>query len=126
MVLGLSTTPIDTVTSDRSGLAEITYRFQWEGFTGLIKVVPTAEHEIVTDKFVEAVRDQTGSWASLAGTRLGLDPKLTDLGVVMVKKQTMPISPALVALDRFETLATQHLLSKRCVRSAWPTSPNDR
>ncbi|KAJ6138170.1 hypothetical protein N7471_004656 [Penicillium samsonianum] len=112
VVLGLSTTPIDTVTSDRSGLAEITYRFQWEGFTGLIKVVPTAEHEIVTDEFVEAVRDQTGSWASLAGTRPGLDPKLTDPGGVRVKKHTMPISPALVALDRLETLATQHLLSK--------------
>ena len=57
VVLGLSPPVIEAPTSDHRGLGGIAFRFQWEGSTGLIKVVPRIEHHIATDKFVEINRD---------------------------------------------------------------------
>ncbi|CAG8888251.1 unnamed protein product [Penicillium egyptiacum] len=58
VVLGLSTPIIETLTTDRDALNGVTYRFQWEGTTGLIKVVPKGQHEIVTSQIVAVVRDE--------------------------------------------------------------------
>ena len=81
VVLGLSTPVIEALTSDHGGLGGITFRFQWEGSTGLIKVVPRSEHDIATNKFVEMIRDhyramgtsQIGSaWAGATTYRSGM------------------------------------------------------
>ncbi|KAJ5534073.1 hypothetical protein N7527_000327 [Penicillium freii] len=58
VVLGLSSTIIETLTTDRNALNGVTYRFQWEGTTGLIKVVPRREHEIATSQFTMVIHDE--------------------------------------------------------------------
>ncbi|OQE30315.1 hypothetical protein PENFLA_c003G05910 [Penicillium flavigenum] len=51
VVLGLSTATIETLTSDRGGLEGVPYRFQWEGTTGLIKIIAGVGHGVVTEQF---------------------------------------------------------------------------
>ncbi|OQE79129.1 hypothetical protein PENNAL_c0053G07208 [Penicillium nalgiovense] len=59
MVLGLSTTTIETLTScDRGSLNGVPYRFQWEGTTGLIKIMAGVGHEVVTEQLTAVVHDQ--------------------------------------------------------------------
>jgi hypothetical protein len=58
VVLDLSSTLIETLTTDRNALNGVTYRFQWEGQTGLIKVVPRGEHEIATSQFTTVIHDE--------------------------------------------------------------------
>lgn len=65
LVLGLSSTTIKRLDEDHDCLEGINYRFQWEGTSGLIKVIPTAQHEAVTSRVVFSVND--------ALARMGLD-----------------------------------------------------
>ncbi|KXG54575.1 uncharacterized protein PGRI_077190 [Penicillium griseofulvum] len=58
VVLDLSPTLIETLTTDRNALNGVTYRFQWEGPTGLIKVVPRGEHEIAISQFTTVIHDK--------------------------------------------------------------------
>ncbi|KAJ6187549.1 hypothetical protein N7519_002457 [Penicillium mononematosum] len=58
VVLGLSTATIETLTSDRGGLDRVAYRFQWEGTTGLIKIIAGVGHGVVTEQFTAVVHDQ--------------------------------------------------------------------
>ncbi|KAJ5487328.1 hypothetical protein N7530_001628 [Penicillium desertorum] len=58
VVLGLSTTTIETLTNDRGGLDGVPYRFQWEGTTGLVKIIAGVRHGIVTGQFTAVVHDQ--------------------------------------------------------------------
>ncbi|CAG8310884.1 unnamed protein product [Penicillium nalgiovense] len=61
VVFGLSSTIIETLTTDRNALNGVPYRFQWEGTTGLIKVVPRGEHEIATSQFTTVIHDELKS-----------------------------------------------------------------
>ncbi|CDM36080.1 hypothetical protein DTO013E5_5559 [Penicillium roqueforti] len=101
VVLGLSTPVIEALTSDHGGLGGIAFRFQWEGSTGLIKVVPRSEHEVATDKFTEVIRDSykamgvpsegtawIGSTTYRSGMRKG---KEADNGYVPPSRCTHPI-----------------------------------
>lgn len=56
LVIGLSQNAITRLDEDHSCLG-INYRFQWNGTKGLIKVIPTAEHETVTTRMVLSVND---------------------------------------------------------------------
>ncbi|KAJ5130566.1 uncharacterized protein N7515_006605 [Penicillium bovifimosum] len=58
VVLGLSSTIIETLTTKRNALHGVPYRFQWEGTTGLIKVVPRGEHEGATSQFSMVIHDE--------------------------------------------------------------------
>ncbi|CAI7565283.1 unnamed protein product [Penicillium viridicatum] len=59
VVLGLRKPTIEKLTNDhRTSLGGITYRFQWEGSTGLIKVVPSGPHESSTDRFADMVKSK--------------------------------------------------------------------
>lgn len=51
VVLGLSETARQRLDSGEDCLDGISFRFMWENNTGLVKVIPTAEHESVTDTF---------------------------------------------------------------------------
>jgi hypothetical protein len=57
LVLGLSAATIKRLADDHRCLDGINYRFQWEGTSGLIKVVPSARHEIITAHVVDCVKD---------------------------------------------------------------------
>lgn len=57
LVLGLSATTIKRLDEDRDCLQGINYRFQWQGTSGLIKVIPTARHETITSRVVFSVND---------------------------------------------------------------------
>ncbi|OQD61956.1 hypothetical protein PENPOL_c014G08074 [Penicillium polonicum] len=57
VVLGLRKPTIEKLTNDHhASLGGITYRFQWEGSMGLIKVVPSDLYESLTDRFVDIVK----------------------------------------------------------------------
>lgn len=57
VVLSLRQPTIEKLANDHhTSLGGVTYRFQWEGSTGLIKVVPSGSHELATDRFVDAVK----------------------------------------------------------------------
>ncbi|KAJ5130568.1 uncharacterized protein N7515_006607 [Penicillium bovifimosum] len=58
VVLGLSSTMIETLTTERNALHDVPYRFQWEGTTGLIEVVPRGEHEGATSQFSMVIHDE--------------------------------------------------------------------
>ncbi|KGO67991.1 hypothetical protein PITC_028930 [Penicillium italicum] len=58
VVLDLSPKIIEILTTDRNALNGVTYRFQWEGTTGLIKVVPRREHEIAISQFTMVIHDE--------------------------------------------------------------------
>ncbi|KXG45557.1 uncharacterized protein PGRI_033240 [Penicillium griseofulvum] len=55
VVLGLSQSDIQRLDEDHNCLEGIEYRFSWEGQTGLIKIVPSFEHDSVTDALTRAV-----------------------------------------------------------------------
>jgi hypothetical protein len=57
LVLGLSPTTIKRLDEDHGCLDGINYRFQWEGMSGLIKVIPSGQHEIITAHVVNCVND---------------------------------------------------------------------
>ncbi|KAI2703907.1 hypothetical protein CBS147372_2376 [Penicillium roqueforti] len=57
LVLGLPTTVIKRLDEDRNCLEAIDYRFQWQGRSGLIKVIPTAQHETITTRVMFSVND---------------------------------------------------------------------
>jgi hypothetical protein len=74
LVLGLSAATIKRLADDHRCLDGINYRFQWEGTSGLIKVVPSARHESVTRRVVFSVNDaltamgipwQNGEWVGI-------------------------------------------------------------
>ncbi|KAJ5392784.1 hypothetical protein N7465_011758 [Penicillium sp. CMV-2018d] len=57
VVLGLRKPTIEQLTNNHhTSLGGITYRFQWEGLIGLIKVVPSGLYESLTDRFVDIVK----------------------------------------------------------------------
>lgn len=58
LVLGLSKSVIDRLNNDKGFLAGIYYRFQWEGTTGLIKIVPSASHEQINSDFTALVSEK--------------------------------------------------------------------
>ncbi|KAJ5926168.1 hypothetical protein N7516_007941 [Penicillium verrucosum] len=58
VVIGLTSILIETLTTGRNALNGVPYRFQWEGTTGLIKVVPRGEHEIATSQFTTVIHDE--------------------------------------------------------------------
>lgn len=59
LVLGLSKATIDSLASDKRLLEGIDYRFQWEGTTGLLKIVsPSAAHERINSDFTILVNDK--------------------------------------------------------------------
>ncbi|KAJ5246266.1 hypothetical protein N7468_001249 [Penicillium chermesinum] len=64
LVFGLSSTTIKRL-EDHDCLEGINYRFQWEGTSGLIKVIPTVHHESVTSRLMFSLND--------AFARIGLD-----------------------------------------------------
>ncbi|KAJ6009233.1 hypothetical protein N7522_004249 [Penicillium canescens] len=56
VVLNLSTRKIQKLDEEHdSSLGGIQYRFQWEGTTGLIKVVPSKAHDATTDKVTRVI-----------------------------------------------------------------------
>ncbi|KAJ5100717.1 hypothetical protein N7456_006769 [Penicillium angulare] len=55
VILGLSPSTIRKLDDDHSSLGGMEYRFQWEGSTGLIKVVPSHSHDMATDYLTRAV-----------------------------------------------------------------------
>ena len=57
LVLGLSSPVIRRLDEDRNCLERINYRFQWQGRSGLIKVIPTNQHETITTRVMFSVND---------------------------------------------------------------------
>ncbi|KAI2791265.1 hypothetical protein POX_c04122 [Penicillium oxalicum] len=55
VVLGLSPSVIQKLDDDHTSLGDVTYRFQWEGTAGLIKVVPSHSHDTTTDRFTRYI-----------------------------------------------------------------------
>ncbi|CAG8016442.1 unnamed protein product [Penicillium nalgiovense] len=55
VVLGLSQTVIRKLDEDHSCLEGVEYRFAWEGENGLIKIIPSFEHDSVTDGFTRVL-----------------------------------------------------------------------
>lgn len=53
LLLGLSKRSIERL--DNRGLSGLVYRFQWEGTVGLIKVIPSNEHEATTDQATRTI-----------------------------------------------------------------------
>ena len=49
---------IDSLDNDKNFLDGINYRFQWEGTTGLTKVIPSAAHEQINVDFTALVGDK--------------------------------------------------------------------
>ncbi|KGO67749.1 hypothetical protein PITC_000870 [Penicillium italicum] len=59
VVLGLRPSTIEMLSNDRrTSLGGISYRFQWEGSCGLIKVVPSGSHQLATGRFVDVVKSK--------------------------------------------------------------------
>lgn len=59
VVLGLSASTIRKLDGeDHSVLGGVEYRFQWDGSTGLIKVVPSHTHAIITDQVTRSIDDR--------------------------------------------------------------------
>ncbi|CAI7623345.1 unnamed protein product [Penicillium glandicola] len=59
VVPGLRGPTITKLADDHyTSLGGVTYRFQWEGSTGLIKVVPSGPHVSSTDRFVDVVKSK--------------------------------------------------------------------
>ncbi|KAF9251729.1 hypothetical protein DTO013E5_3844 [Penicillium roqueforti] len=58
VVLGLSTSTIRKLDDDHSSLGGVEYRFQWEGSTGVIKVVPSHTHDMTTDQVTRSIDDR--------------------------------------------------------------------
>jgi hypothetical protein len=50
-VLGLTKEAIDRLDNDKECLGGVNFRFEWEGATGLIKVIPSATHESLVNDF---------------------------------------------------------------------------
>ncbi|CAI7617748.1 unnamed protein product [Penicillium palitans] len=86
VVFGLSSKIIETLTTDRNALHGIPYRFQWEGTTGLIKVVPRGEHEIATSQFTTVIHDELKT--------MGLPRKEADNSYLPPSRYTRPIGNA--------------------------------
>lgn len=55
VVLGLPQSAIGKLDEDHSCLGGVEYRFAWEGNAGLIKIVPSFEHDSVTDGFTRVL-----------------------------------------------------------------------
>lgn len=60
VVLGLSSRTIEQLASDNS-LLDVAYRFQWEGQCGLIKVIPSGAHDVITGRVVIAINEVLSS-----------------------------------------------------------------
>lgn len=58
LVLGLSKCIIDRLGNDERFFDGIDFRFQWEGTTGLIKIVPSPLHERINSDFTMLVSDK--------------------------------------------------------------------
>lgn len=58
VILGLSPSTIRKLDNDHSCLGGLEYRFQWEGSTGLIKVVPSHRHDMTTDQTTRSIDDR--------------------------------------------------------------------
>jgi hypothetical protein len=58
VVLGLSPSTIRKLDEDHNSLGGLEYRFQWEGSTGLIKVVPSHKHDMTTDQTTRSIDDR--------------------------------------------------------------------
>jgi hypothetical protein len=59
VVLDLSTSIIRILDDeDHSTLGGVEYRFQWDGSTGLIKVVPSYTHDMITDQVTRSMDDK--------------------------------------------------------------------
>lgn len=58
LVLGISNSVIDKLDNDKDFLGSINYRFQWEGTTGLIRIIPSAPHEQINSDFTALVGDK--------------------------------------------------------------------
>ncbi|KAJ5263807.1 hypothetical protein N7478_011412 [Penicillium angulare] len=54
VVLGLSEHAIERLCSERSPLG-VSFRFQWEGRSGLIKIVPSSTHDTITERVVRTI-----------------------------------------------------------------------
>ncbi|KAJ5941934.1 hypothetical protein N7516_002102, partial [Penicillium verrucosum] len=55
VILDLSKSAIQKLDEDHSCLEGIEYRFAWEGHAGLLKIVPSFEHDSVTDGFTRVL-----------------------------------------------------------------------
>ncbi|KAJ5836189.1 hypothetical protein N7447_002215 [Penicillium robsamsonii] len=86
VVLGLSLTTNETLTTDCNALNGVPYQFQWEGTTGLIKLTPRGEHEIVTSQFTMVVHDELKS--------IGLPRKEADNSYLPPSRHIRPIENA--------------------------------
>ena len=58
LILGIPKSTISSLDNDKSFLDGIHYRFQWEGTTGLIKLIPSAAHEQINADFTALVADK--------------------------------------------------------------------
>ncbi|KAL4895672.1 hypothetical protein BDV59DRAFT_172930 [Aspergillus ambiguus] len=54
-VLGLTKEAIERLDNDKESLEGVAFRFEWEGTTGLIKVIPSAAHESLLNDFSSKV-----------------------------------------------------------------------
>ncbi|KAJ5508030.1 hypothetical protein N7527_010173 [Penicillium freii] len=55
VIVGLSQTAIRKLDEDHSFLEGINYRFSWEGSSGLLKMIPSFEHDSITDTFTRVM-----------------------------------------------------------------------
>ncbi|KAL4780853.1 hypothetical protein BJX76DRAFT_364024 [Aspergillus varians] len=58
VVLGLSRSTIQKLDDDHGSLGGVEYRFQWEGTSGLIKVLPSYTHDMTTDMVTRTIDDK--------------------------------------------------------------------
>lgn len=58
LILGLSKSIISSLDNDKNFLDGIHDRFQWEGITGLIKIIPSAAHEQINADFTALVAEK--------------------------------------------------------------------
>lgn len=82
VVLGLTKTACQRLSSSKDCLEGITFRFMWENQTGLIKVVPTAAHEVTTD----AIR---GEIEFICRSRMGIPRNEIAFGMATTHQPTV-------------------------------------
>ncbi|KAJ5542786.1 hypothetical protein N7461_008789 [Penicillium sp. DV-2018c] len=79
VVLGLSARAIQEFDEEHgSSLGGIQYRFQWEGITGLIKVVPSKAHDATTDKVTRVIdrKLEPSNGTRMVGCSLGCNSNI--------------------------------------------------
>lgn len=82
VVLGLPETARQRLDSEENYLDGISFRFMWESNTGLIKVIPTAEHEVILD----AIR---GEFEFICRSQMGIPKNEITFGMATTHKPTI-------------------------------------